>query len=312
MLFVYQEADQIVAWPFLLRPLRAVAGLAHVGGGLWDATSVYGYPGPISSPGAQVDPAFLDRFGAALQAAAKDLHLVTAFSRLNPLLENRRLVPSLGVLDALGETVSIDLSLGTHTQWRNYRKSHRYEVNRARKEGMVAFHDENWRCFDEFVRLYTQTMDRVGAAERYFYDKLYFHQLREALGGRLKLFVAEHGGTVCSGALFVHTGKIVQYHLSGSAPDSGRLAPSKLVLDEARQWANSANAQLLHLGGGVGSQEDSLFRFKAGFSPTRHRFFVWKWIVLPEVCGELVRVTRDRSADCTDTTVDFFPAYRIR
>ena len=312
VLFVYQEASQMAAWPFLLRPLERVPGLKHAGKGYQDATSVYGYPGPICSPGILDNTEFINRFGIALQSIAKDLMLVSMFSRLNPLLENVTLARCVGTDVSLGETVSIDLSADSEAQWCRYRKSHRYEIRRARKQEMRAYRDLEWAAFDEFVRLYTATMEKVGADQRYSFDRSYFLRLREALGERLELFVAELEGVVCSAALFVHTGDTIQYHLSGSNPDYAKLAPSKLVLDEARLWGNATGARFLHLGGGVGSNKDNLFLFKAGFSPLRHKFFVWRWIVLPEVYSQLVDARRawltENGQELAAT--EFFPLYR--
>ena len=155
-------------------------------------------------------------------------------------------------------------------------------------------------------------MKKAGASDRYFFDRPYFLRLRDALGERLQLFVAEYDGIVCSAALFVHTGDIVQYHLSGSHPDFAKLAPSKVVLDEARLWSNRAGARFLHLGGGVGSKEDSLFMFKAGFSSLRHRFSVWKFIAKANLYSRLVDARRAWLATKGKQLVDtgFFPLYR--
>lgn len=312
MLFVYREASRMVAWPFLLRPVETVGGLEVIGKGFHDAISVYGYPGPIGSPGARNDPEFLDRFGSTLQATAKELKLVSMFSRLNPLLENVNLLRDIGTVLGLGKTVAIDLSSSSETQWAHYRKGHRYEIRKARRQGMRAYQDQNWTNFDEFIRLYTATMEKVGADERYFFDRSYFSRLQEALGKRLQLFIAEQEGIICSAALFVYTGDIIQYHLSGSNPDYARLAPSKLVLDEARLWGNTTDARFLHLGGGVGSSEDNLFLFKAGFSPLRYKFFVWNCIVLPEIYFQLVDARRAWLAENGQvlTSTNFFPLYR--
>lgn len=312
VLFIYREASQMAAWPFLLRPVETVAGLEQAGQGFHDATSVYGYLGPICSPGARNDTGFIDRFNIALQGTFKDLKLVSLFSRLHPLLKNVDLVRNMGTIVGLGQTVFIDLRQSPEAQMARYRKSHRYEVRKARQQGIRAYQDQDWVHFEDFVRLYTLTMKKVNADGRYYFDRCYFLRLREALGERLQLFVAQHDGMVCSAALFVHTGDMIQYHLAGNNLDYAKLAPSKLVLDEARLWGNRLGAHFLHLGGGVGSRKDSLFSFKAGFSPLRCKFFVWHHIVLPEVYFQLVDARRVWLAEngMSLASTDFFPLYR--
>ena len=61
----------------------------------------------------------------------------------------------------------------------------------------------------------------------------------------------------------------MQYHLSGMSEAFARERPTKLMLDHVRQWARARGNRWLHLGGGVGSAQDNLFKFKAGFSKLR-------------------------------------------
>ena len=312
VMLAYRENSHIAAWPFLLRPIGAVLGLEKAGKGLRDATSVYGYPGPVCNPIARSDRGFLERFGAAIQELAKDLGLVSMFSRLNPLLGGMEAAGTFGTLVELGKTVSMNLSMEPAIQRNEYRKGHRYEIDKARRMGLRAYRDQDWKCFEDFIRLYTVTMQKVEASCYYLFDRDYFLGLREAFGESLNLFVAEIDGVVCSAALFVRTGDIIQYHLSGTDPRYVRSAPSKLILDEARTWGNSTGAHHLHLGGGVGSREDNLFQFKAGFSPVRHSFFIWKWIAIPKIYAELVaarQAWRTRQ-ELTTASSDFFPFYR--
>ena len=80
------------------------------------------------------------------------------------------------------------------------------------------------------------------------------------------------------------------------------------MLHFVRTWAKSRGLQRLHLGGGVGASEDSLFRFKAGFSTDRHPFRTLR-VVLDELAyADLVRARQPQS-DPGDHT-GFFPLYR--
>jgi hypothetical protein len=79
------------------------------------------------------------------------------------------------------------------------------------------------------------------------------------------------------------------------------------MLDEARRWAAASGATRLHLGGGVGGAQDSLYDFKGGFGGGRHVFHLWNWIARPEVYGELDAMRRARTPDPSGA---FFPSYR--
>lgn len=311
-LLVFRDGPRIVAWPLLVRPLSSVQGLGLESSDLNDATSVYGYPGPVSTPEALADGVFLDRVADEFARVAGDLRLVSAFTRLNPLLNGGAVCRHLGRLVEMGPTVSIDLLLSDEDRLMQYRHSHRYEVRKARKSGLRVFRDDTWAHFDDFSRLYSETMRRAGASKRYFFSPEHFRGLKDALGDRLSLFVVMDDGMVASAALFTETSRIVQYYLSGSDARFRKFAPSKLLLDEACIWAKSRHAKRLHIGGGFGASHDTLFQFKSGFSHTRHRFFVWQWIGMPAVYDDLVaraRANGDSHADASPAP-GFFPAYR--
>lgn len=311
LLLVYQHSEKIIALPILVRPISVVSGLKDFD--YYDATSVYGYPGPIASEEAADDSDFIRCFCQALRSYAKQHRLITFFSRMNPVLGNHELLTGIGEAVGLSDTVTIDLTAPLELQSAQYRKSHRYEIRRARREGMKVYRDVAWTRYDDFLRLYEETMQRVAADTSYFFDRTYFDDLQAVLGDRLHLFVAELDGTVCAASLFVHTNDIIQYHLSATSDECLRQAPSKLVIDEARKWGHSVGARWLHLGGGVGSKEDNLYRFKAGFSPIQHKFFIWKWIIQPDV---YVEMTEKRQQWLTDhdrpiMNSSYFPAYRM-
>jgi sugar O-acyltransferase (sialic acid O-acetyltransferase NeuD family) len=62
----------------------------------------------------------------------------------------------------------------------------------------------------------------------------------------------------------------------------------------------------------VGSKEDSLFHFKAGFSNRRHTFPTWRWVIEPEAYQELCDQSAQRNAshEVQWTSADYFPQYR--
>lgn len=311
LLFVYREGTRVVAWPFLLRPVSAMPGLESFRD-LYDASSVYGYPGPVASPNANQDAGFVQRFAAAIQRSARELWLVSMFSRLNPFISSQGLAGALGAIREVGETVWIDLTASPEAQWAGYRANHRRDILEARQRGLAVYRDADWTHLDDLVRLYRITMERVGADSYYLFDRQYFVRLRQALGERLQLFVATLGDTVPCAALAICNGAVVHYHLGGSDPSFRQLAVMKVVLDEMRLWGSSVGARVLHLGGGVGCRSDSLFHFKAGFSPLRQQYRVWSHIVNPGAYEQLVRARcawlAAQGLPCDHP--DFFPQYR--
>lgn len=289
--------------PFVTRPIPGAAGA-------WDALTPYGYPGPLVT-GADGGPEARDAFASsALEAAADVLRAdgcVSLFARLHPLI-GATPRPANGLLVQHGTTVYVDLRRSEAELWAETMSGHRSEINRAIKRGHRAYFDDGFVHADRFVDIYQATMSRVGAAAHYFFDRDYLVGLREALGERLRLAVVEIDGAIAAAGLFVETGEFVQYHLSGADAAFLRERPTKLMLHVVRGWAKERGARWLHLGGGVGGGEDSLFAFKAGFSKARRPFFTLRLVVDPTAYRAL---SRARHPDADDAALDgFFPLYR--
>ena len=310
-LFVHERGAEFIALPLLLRPLNDVEGLAAEQRRFYDATSVYGYAGPVASV-ANPHEELIRGFHRELQERAQTLGIVAAFSRLHPLIPQRGILGGIGASHAVGQTVSIDLSLPLDTQRAQFRKNHKEGINRLHRAGVECIEGASGRYLDAFVAIYRETMTRVGAADLYFFERSYFESLMRMVGGTFHLFVALKDGEVIGGGIFSKCDGIVQYHLGGTRSDALKIAPMKLVFDRVRLWATEQGQRVFHLGGGVGSQQDSLFAFKAGFSETRHNFSVWRWIVMPDAYEDLSSRKDEwgRAAGLVPVAPGFFPRYR--
>jgi len=98
----------------------------------------------------------------------------------------------------------------------------------------------------------------------------------------------------------------MQYHLAGTKEEYSKDTPMKLIIDEARLYGNQNRLKFLHLGGGLnGSDDDSLFRFKSGFSKKKSQFRTWEYIVNETIYKELV--SKNGVSNST-----FFPLYRAK
>ena len=305
VLFTYREHGYLVALPLLLRP---VDGDDPVG--LQDATSVYGYGGPLASH-ERIPEQVVRSFQAALRDELVSRRVIAVFSRLHPLIPQQSLLHGLGETRAVGPTVSVDLGLSPEEQWAGYSKNCRRIIRRAQEAGVVCVHDRERKYRREWVEIYHETMRRVGAPASYLYDEEYFERLATELGPVLHLFVALVDGKAAAAGVYTICDGIVQAHLGGLRQEYARLSPVRFLDDTARRWAVEAGAWVFHLGGGVGGQEDSLFQYKAGFSDRRHQFETWRWVVDPpgyrELCERWERLEGHHRRPGEE---DYFPAYR--
>jgi len=311
-LFFFEFDGDCAAFPFLLRPLSTVDGLESLEHN--DATAVYGYPGVVTSVLQENlnSGGFKKQFQDGLKKALRGLSVVSLFTRTNPLLPTNWLFDGIAEVLPKSTSVAIDLQKSEVDQKKEITKGHKYDIRKALREGVVVEEDFDFKYIDDFVSIYNETMDRVGSTGYYYFPKDYYLNLKDSLGGNVKLFCAWLDGHIISSSMFFFSNGIVQYHLSGTITEHLRHNGAKVILDHVRTWAGECGYKWLNLGGGVGSSEDSLFRFKAGFSKSRHTFEIVRMIVDPLEYDNAVRLRRE----WTDHTglhpreTSFFPEYR--
>jgi hypothetical protein len=311
-LFFFKRNSSFAALPFLLRTLENVEGLEGCQHN--DISSVYGYPGIVSSIKEDADNAyeFKMAFQDALKSLFEQLSVVAFFSRTNPLLSTTWILKGMAEILPLSLTVAVDLSASSEKQLEEMTKGHKYDVRKSRRLGVVVEEDETFQHIDEFIQIYNETMKRTGARDSYFFPKDYYFQLKKSFGESLRLYFARLNGQAVSASMFFMTGRIIQYHLSGTPSEFFPLNGGKLILDEVRQIGARNGFSWLHLGGGVGSSEDNLYRFKAGFSKHRQPFEVARMIVDQEIYSELCEKRSKWARESGQPVLDnkYFPEYR--
>ena len=295
IMFVVTDNEDFIVFPLVLRPIEGTP--------YFDLTSIYGYGGPITN---RKDFTFSSDliyfFRENFINYCKENNIISAFSRLHPLMDQEVFFSGMGEVSSLNKTVAIDLRLSPEEQKRQYRKSNKSELNQLRRKGFYVEEAKNTEEIDRFIEIYYETMDRVEASPYYYFSKEYFHSfLNNDFFGN-KLLLAKFEDKIIAGAVFTTTDKIMQYHLAGTTEEFIKVTPMKLILDEARLIGNDLSLEFLHLGGGVGgSDEDSLFKFKSGFSDLYCQFSVWKYIADESVYTQL---SKDKKQSA------FFPLYR--
>jgi hypothetical protein len=190
----------------------------------------------------------------------------------------------------------------------------RQEIRKARELGFVTSHDDEWRYADDFVRLYRDTMGRRAGKNEYLIDADWLVRFREALGSHAHLFVTTYEGQVASALLAMEYGPFLHAHLTGINADLVAHSPLKVMLDDIRQWGTDRGLKSFHLGGGLGGQEDSLFRFKRRFSPDVYEFRIGCWVLK---AAEYAELTQARRRELAGQGIEmgepgFFPAYRFQ
>ena len=302
-LIKYTERDKCIAIPLLLRRIP--------GSRKKDATSVYGYPGPLTK---NIDLEFDNNlFIQEMQQIFRELNIVSVFSRLNPFIPYQNIVlRNLGNLSFHGKIVNIDITHDLETQKKQYHRRLKSYINKSRKQYSLKLLESSEEL-DTFINLYYKNMCRVNATKDYFFSKKYFVDLVNSKDFKTDILLAIHNETkkIIAGAMFVKKNNIVQYHLSGSDERYLNLNPIKMLIDEMRIRATQENYQYYNLGGGLGGCEDSLFKFKSGFSKDFKKFELWKYIVDTPEYEQLTskKQLNGKTSDHNSSNI-YFPSYR--
>lgn len=305
LLFAVQNGNDFLAFPIIIKPIEDTK--------YFDASSVYGYGGPIASkPFVELPLGIQLYFKNKFLNYCQQKNIIAIFSRLHPLIDHTLFFDGFGSVINLNKTVAIDLTLPIDEQRKAYRKSNKSEINQLRtKKGYTVklIEHSDKESIDSFIEMYHETMQRVAAKDFYFFDTQYFNSLLKNPCFNCNLLLAYNNGKMAAGAIFTETKKIMQYHLAGTKEDFIKDTPMKLILDEARLLGIEKGLIFLHLGGGVGgSDDDSLFRFKSGFSKNYFQFSVWNLIVNQAIYEELVA----NKAILSEDYPNYFPLYRAK
>jgi len=233
-------------------------------------------------------------------------NIVSEFVRFHPVLRNN--IPSTSSYEVipLGETVAMDLT-SPEVIWANITSKNRNVIRKAIKSGVKIYNGRWPEVYETFREIYNCTMDKDHAKEYYYFGPAFYESVLEDLPQSAQVFYAELDGKVIASSIMLAANGKLNYHLSGSLREYANLAATNLLLYEAALWGSANGCKTFHLGGGVGSGEDSLFKFKRAFyRGYLNRFHIGRKIMNQEEYEKLVSLRTDISAES-----GYFPRYRL-
>lgn len=231
--------------------------------------------------------------------------IVSEFIRFHPLLKNQEAVCEYYDVVPLGATVAMDIS-SQQTIWDNLTSKNRNMVRKGQKSGLRIYRANSPEIYEVFRQIYDRTMDKDHADSYYYFGDRYYESMSDDLSRNAQVFYAQtQDGQVAAAAIMIGANGRLNYHLSGSRTELQRLAPTNLLLYEAACWGSENGYRTFHLGGGIGSREDSLLAFKKAFyRGDTYRYYIGKRIV-DEAAYQMLLELRNEPVQG-----DFFPAYR--
>lgn len=230
--------------------------------------------------------------------------IISEFVRFHPVLKNHEFSLNAYEVIGLGNTVTLDLS-SPEIIWANITSKNRNVIRKAQKSGIKIY---NGRCPDiykVFCEIYNGTMDKDHAEEYYYFSAQFYESVLNDLPQNAQVFYAVLGDNVIAASIMLVANGRMNYHLSGSVREYANLAPTNLLLYEVALWGCANGCKTLYLGGGVGSGEDSLFKFKRAFyKGDLNHFYIGKRIYDQTKYEELLGIRE------TVENPGYFPMYR--
>ena len=276
----YVDPDGTVLVPLLRASLDPLPG----GDGRCDLRTAYDFGGPLLVG----STALWSRFEAAWAALLIQLRCVTLFQRIHPF---HTAWPSTAAVHA--ENHVADLTGGLEAvRGRTYGAWRRDRV-KAERAGCTTAVEADPALFQ---RLYTTTMDKVGAPAWYRFSRSTLEGLI-ALPEVTQLVTRGPDGTPLASALSLRSGPRRFYHLAASDPAARGLFPNHHLLDRLLAHAIDDGCSAVHLGGGA----PSLSRFKSRVGSHTVPYRIEKRVVDPAAYAALCTATGCQAGP--------FPAY---
>jgi hypothetical protein len=302
-LFVAEGRAGVVAYPFFLRPVQELPFASTLGLHAYD-TYTPEYTGPIIVGEWSSEFDFLKIFGDF----CREQDIIAEFAHLNPWRIPETLVDPAGV-EHNRDVVYVDLTWDEERIWtKSFTSDCRRQIKQSQTAGVKVRRATTTDDVRAFHRLYTETMDRRNALERYYYSEEYFQAFFANMPDQAFYMLAEYQYRLIAGGIFFQDRTEIYWHLSAADMEYSQVRPVNAYLYETIRWALTQGKKRMLLGGGY-APNDGVFRFKTNFSPLRVRFCTYKRIHNPDVCAALDQAW-SRHFPGQQSPVRFFPAYR--
>lgn len=251
----------------------------------FDFATPYGYGGWI------IEGDNKDSLFNAYEKWCVDNGIISEFVRFHPVIQNQVFAENNYEIIPLGLTIAMDLH-SPEVIWENIISKNRNMIRKAEKSGIKIFSGRSEQLYKEFIGIYNSTMDHDNAEEYYYFKPAFYESICNDLPENAQIFYAVKDEEIIAASIIMSANGRMNYHLSGSKFEYRNLAPSNLLLYKIALWGCANGCRTFYLGGGVGSGEDNLYKFKKSFyrRDDLFRFYIGKKIYLQDKYNKLVQL----------------------
>jgi hypothetical protein len=301
-LFVLEDGDDIVYYPYIRRSLTTVSFAEQTDTDLDtydDIVSSWYWGGPFAS--AETED-ICERFAEAFTEYCQAENIVAEFVRFDP---NERNHDRFECLDPSfnRETVRIDLTQSEEEIWENYEDRNQRAIRQARDTAITVEPTSDPEDVAAFHRIYSNAMDAKDASAHYRFEQSFFENLvrDSALGS---LLVARYEGETIGGFIVAHDETVAHHYLSASNPEYWDMRVNNLLYHEVVMYCKDTGRRLFDFQGG----RPGVFKFKKGFGPGRSELHLARRVHMDDTYADMVAEAESAGID---TDSGYFPAYRV-
>lgn len=276
---------------------------------IYDSITPYGYGGFLIE-GATSENDIKEMWDSYITAMSNE-NIICNFVRYSPILQNANPMRTVTTVIDLGKTISMDLE-SPEIIWTNITSKNRNMIRKAENNGVEIHISDDPKLFTIFKEIYDQTMINDNADNYYFFKKEFYDSIATDLKGNYQIAYATYNNQIISMAIIIYANNKLHYHLSGSIYEYRNLAPSNLLLYKVALWGYEHGFKSFHLGGGIGSGEDNLYKFKSAFNrKSDNQFSIGKEIFDNNKYNDLVKMRVEKDLNF-DLNSKYFPLYRSK
>ncbi len=272
----------------------------------FDITTPYGYGGFLIE--GDVNETSIKKLNDEYSSYCRSENIVSEFVRFHPVLKNSITNKQLYKVVDFSSTITLQLR-SKNEIWNEMSGKNRNVIRKAIKSGVKTYWGRSTELIDSFIPLYNATMKNDNAVQYYYFNREFYESIIEDLKYNSMFFYSVYEGKVISIAIILLANGNMHYHLSASDKDYSSLAATNLLLCEAASWGCDNGFTTFHLGGGLGSKEDNLYKFKKAFNKNSDTYFsIGKKIFDQDKYNELLKIRLKNEK--LNIKMSYFPEYR--
>ena len=289
---LYEENGEVLFYPYIKRP-------CPYRGEMFDICSAYEFGGFwFSTADEKICNGLVSGFESVFREHAVQANIVSEFVRIDPFCKVKYLNWKEYELTHAAQHIIIPTHAGEEAVWKEFEGVRRTEIRQGQKEGLRVEFSQDMKTF---TNMYHERLDALNSYNFYYFPEEYITRIED----KKIVFVYDDQGEICSSQAWIQGKDVLFYFLSADVYEKRHLRPSSFAIYKMVEWACVNNIKYIHLGGGT----ESLYNFKARFSPHRIDYFLAKRILNQEVYDDLVQ--RHEAASGELKNKGYFPQYRV-